>query len=141
MRGIKIVEARQSRRLRREQTEAEHRLWQRLRNRGLAGRKFVRQESIGPYVADFVCREARLVVEVDGATHSTDEEVRHDERRTAFIEGQGFRVLRDTNDDVYRSLDAVLDTIFAALGSPDPEARNHPAPHPNPLPAMRGEGV
>ena len=126
MRGLRIPEARGARRLRRAQTFAEARLWSRLRNRGLAGHKFVRQEPIGPYFADFVCRERRLVVEVDGATHSTDEEVRRDARRTRFLEGQGYRVLRVLNDHVVHELDGVIEAILEALGT-------LPAPHPGPL--------
>jgi very-short-patch-repair endonuclease len=75
----------------------------------------VRQEPTGPFVADFVCREARLVVEVDGATHSTDEEVAHDRRRAAYLASQGYRVVRVGNDDVYQRLDDVLATILAGL--------------------------
>jgi very-short-patch-repair endonuclease len=106
---------RRARDLRRDQTSAEARLWAKLRDRRLLGYKFVRQEPIGPFIADFVCREAQLVVEVDGATHSTDEEVAHDRRRTACFASQGYRVVRVGNDDVYQRLDDVLATILAGL--------------------------
>jgi very-short-patch-repair endonuclease len=106
-----------ARKLRREPTSAESRLWSELRNRQLGNFKFVRQEPIGDYVADFVCREVRLVVEVDGATHSTDDELRRDAIRTAFIEGLGYRVIRFDNDDVYNAMDGVLQTILTALAS------------------------
>jgi very-short-patch-repair endonuclease len=118
VRGIRIPEARGARRLRRAQTFAEARLWSRLRNRGLAGHKFVRQEPIGPYFADFVCRERGLVVEVDGATHSTEEELRRDGRRTRFLEAQGFRVMRVLNDHVVHELEGVLETVLDALRQP-----------------------
>ena len=85
MRGLRLHEARRARHLRKDQTEAERRLWRRLRNRLLGGFKFVRQEPIGPYFADFVCREENLIVEVDGATHSTDGERRHDGKREQFF--------------------------------------------------------
>ena len=91
-------------------------MWTGLRNRALGGHKFVRQERIGPYSADFACREARLVVEIDGATHSTDREVAHDKARESFIRAQGYRVVRFTNGEVYEQADAVFDAIFAALG-------------------------
>lgn len=117
MRGLRISEPRRARKLRREQTEAERRLWQKLRDRRLGGFKFVRQEPIGPYFADFVCRERALVVEIDGATHSTDDELAYDARRTAFLEREGFRVLRATNAEIYENLDGVLETILAALGA------------------------
>ncbi len=87
----------------------------RLRARGLNGFKFVRQEPIGPYFVDFVCREAKLVVEVDGATHSTDDEIRGDERRASFLRAQGYRITRVGNDDVYRNLDGAMETILAAI--------------------------
>ena len=101
--------------MRRDQSEAERILWRRLRHRGLAGFKFVRQAPIGPFFGDFACREAKLVVEVDGATHSTDEELRRDRRREEFLRAQGYRVARVANDEVYRNLDGVLETILAAL--------------------------
>ena len=106
---------RRARVLRRQQTPAEARLWSRLRDRRLAGLKFARQEPVGPFVADFVCREAKVVVEVDGATHSTDDEIARDRRRETYLEIRGFRVVRIHNEDVYRKLDDVLDTILAAV--------------------------
>ena len=115
MRGLRIFEADRARGLRRAQTDAERQLWSRLRNRGLGGFKFVRQEPIGPYFADFVCREEMLVVEVDGATHSTDEETAYDDRRTSYLSAVGYRTVRVTNDEVYRNLEGVLDTILAAI--------------------------
>ncbi len=106
---------RRARVLRRQHTPAEARLWGRLRDRRLAELKFVRQEPVGPFVADFVCREAKLVVEVDGATHSTDEEIARDRRREAYLRSKGYRVVRVPNDDVYRRLADVLATIMAAV--------------------------
>lgn len=115
MRGLRLHETNRARSLRRAQTEAERLLWRHLRARGLNGFKFVRQEPIGPYFADFVCREAKLVVEVDGATHSTDDEIRGDERRAAFLRAQGYRIARFANEEVYRNLDGVLETTLAAI--------------------------
>jgi len=86
-----------------------------LRNRRLSGLKFVRQEPVGPFVVDFICREAMLAIEVDGATHSTEVEVSNDKRREAFLTQQGFRLLRIGNDDVYKHLDGVLETIIARI--------------------------
>jgi very-short-patch-repair endonuclease len=68
-----------------------------------------------PTFADFACREQKLMVEVDGATHGSDEEVHHDERQTAFLGAQGYRVIRISNDDVYKCLPNVLDAILLAL--------------------------
>ena len=115
MRGLRIFEADRVRGLRRAQTDAEGQLRRRLRNRGLGGFKFSRPEPIGPHFADFVCREDTLVVEVDGATHSTDEETAYDDRRTSSLSSMGFRVVRVINDEVYQNLDGVLDTILATM--------------------------
>ena len=106
---------RRARALRRQYTPAEARLWGRLRDRRLAGYKFVRQQPVGPFVADFVCREAMLVVEVDGATHATDEEIARDRRREAYLRSRGYRLVRIQNGDVYRRLEDVLATILAAI--------------------------
>ena len=89
----------------------ERRVWYRLRGRRLAGRKFRRQLSVGPYFCDFVCLEARLVVEIDGAGH--DEE--SDRRKTAFLESQGFRVMRVPASETDRGLDYVMEAIFLRL--------------------------
>jgi very-short-patch-repair endonuclease len=104
-----------ARSLRRNQTEAEKLLWWRLRNRNLNGFKFVRQEPVGPFIADFLCFAKKLIVEVDGATHGEAHEIAYDEKRTRYLEAQGFRVLRVNNDDVYKTLEDVLDGIVKAL--------------------------
>jgi very-short-patch-repair endonuclease len=78
--------------LRTNQTDAEKRLWQALRNRQLAGFKFRRQFPLPPYIADFVCLECRLIVEVDGGQHVEQQE--YDDERTRVLLSQGFRVLR-----------------------------------------------
>ena len=111
----------QARRLRRDQTPAEARLWAGLRGRRLQAYKFTRQFPIGPFTVDFVCRDARFVVEVDGATHSSDHEVDYDERRTAYLEAQGYTVLRVQNDDVYRRFDDVMDMILLTLAEQTPK--------------------
>ena len=116
-----------ARRLRREETSAEKRLWEQLRNRTLDGYKFVRQAPIGPYVADFLCREQGLVVEVDGATHSTAAELESDRIRTRYLEAQDIRVLRFHNDEIMNGLDEVLTIIrnvLAQTPSPPPSRRD-----------------
>ena len=115
MRGLRVLETRRARELRRLSPAAERILWSRLRNRGLQGEKFARSEPIGPYFADIVCRGAKLVVEIDGATHSTNEEIAHDRRRTAFLQADGYRVLRFANERVYENVAAVIDEIARAL--------------------------
>jgi very-short-patch-repair endonuclease len=104
-----------ARALRKDDTEAERRLWEDLRNRRLNGFKFVRQLPIGPYFADFACRAAKLVVEVDGVTHGSDDEVRYDADRTRFLEAQGWRVLRVWNADVFTARSDVCDGILMLL--------------------------
>lgn len=118
MRHARTVHTERSRLLRRDAPCAEARLWARLRGRRLNGFKFVRQENIGDFYADFVCRDERLVVEVDGATHSTERERAYDVRRENFLTAQGFRVLRVTNADVLDNLDGVCETILDALKWP-----------------------
>jgi len=103
-----------ARRFRKKLTPAETLLWWRLR-REHDGWLFRRQHPIGPYIADFACIEARLVVEVDGATHGTDEEIAHDQRRTQFLESDGWRVLRFWNDEVVKNRAGVRETIHGAL--------------------------
>ena len=95
MRGSRISETRRARTLRRNQTAAESKArGARPRGRGLKGFEFVRQEPVGPYFTDCACREQRLIVEIDGATHSTDTELRHDLRRAGFLHAQGYRVMK-----------------------------------------------
>jgi very-short-patch-repair endonuclease len=115
MRGLRLHETRRARDLRQNQTEAERLLWRRLRGRALGGYKFARQEPIGPYLADLVCREERFIVEIDGATPSTDEERRRDAQRAAFLGERGYRIARFVNDEVYSNIEGVLETILAAL--------------------------
>jgi very-short-patch-repair endonuclease len=101
---------RRARSLRRTLTNAETILWSRLRDE-LGEFRFRRQHPIGPYIADFASVRVRLIVEVDGGTHSSDAERAHDERRDAFLRSLSWEVIRVTNDDVYRSLDDVLNFI------------------------------
>jgi very-short-patch-repair endonuclease len=90
-----------ARSLRRNATSAERRLWQGLRREQVAGFRFRRQVILAGFIADFACFEARVVIEVDGATHGTDEEVARDIARSATLAAQGYDVLRFTNDDVF----------------------------------------
>jgi len=104
-----------ARKLRREATKAERILW-RVNNRGqLDGFKFRRQAPLAGHVADFACHEARLVVELDGATHSSDEELTADAARERKIEEEGYAVLRFRNAEVYDNLDGVAETILLKL--------------------------
>lgn len=116
-----------ARSLRRNMTKAEVFLWAHLRKRALNGARFRRQHPIGPYIADFACPTARFVIEVDGATHSTPEELAYDARRTKYLERQGWTVLRVTNTDIYENIDGVWRTIAAQLAPPARPARHLPA--------------
>jgi len=109
-----------ARQLRKEQTDAEQLLWSLLRDRRLAGFKFRRQHPVEPYVVDFYCHEARLAVELDGGQHNEPDERAKDAKRTAFLEGQGIRVLRFWNNEVFRNTEGVLEAIYDALVSLTP---------------------
>ena len=117
--------------LRRRQTDAERRLWARLRDRRILGAKFARQVPIGPYVVDFCCRERELIVELDGGQHAARAD--YDAGRTAFLQAQGYRVLRFWDNEALRNTDGVLERIVQTL-SP-----SHTSPSPRPSP-QRGEG-
>jgi very-short-patch-repair endonuclease len=114
MRGPQRKTIGRARRLRRDSTDAEGKLWFALRDRRPCGFKFVRQEPIGPYVVDFVCREQKLVIEVDGGQHA---ENRRDAIRDCFLRNEGYRVLRFWNDDVLGNREGALSEILAALES------------------------
>ncbi len=117
--------------MRRKATDAEQALWLQLRGRRLDGHKFRRQWTIWPYVADFCCLEAKLIVEVDGGQHSEEA----DAARTVALKSQGFRIIRFWNNDVLESMDGVLGVLLEALGG----ERKEEDPHPSPLP-QAGEG-
>ena len=102
-----------ARALRSNPTEAERTLWKRLRMRQLDGHKFRRQQPLGRYIVDFVCVERKLVIELDGGQHA--EQVQSDVERTAWLEAQGFRVLRFWNYDVLNGPEAVTEAIREAL--------------------------
>ena len=104
-----------AKRMRREPTAAEAKLWGVLRNRSLGGFKFYRQVPVGPYIVDFINHEFGVVIEVDGATHGDAEEVANDERRSAFLQSMGLHVHRVGNLDVYKNLNDVCDEILRVL--------------------------
>ena len=106
--------------LRRNATDAERRLWRHLSRRQLGGFKFSRQMPVGPFICDFMCREAWLVVEIDGGQH--DERAAADASRTRFIEAEGFRVLRFWNNEVLGNTEGVLLTILRHLEAGPPPA-------------------
>ena len=111
--------------LRRRMTNAEVILWSRLRY--WPGIRFRRQHPIGSYVADFACIAAKLVIEIDGNTHGSDTEQKHDAVRDGYMRKLGWRMLRLTNRDVYDRLDDILDVIAAQVAPPSTASRS-PSP-------------
>jgi len=103
-----------ARTLRQNMTEAERRIWQILRLNRMKGCKFRRQVPIGPYIADFVCHEARLIVEIDGGQH--DPLSAREAERNEFLQSEGYRILRFWNNKVLANLDGVHQTIASELG-------------------------
>lgn len=104
-----------ARHLRRNQTEAERKLWVYLREMKHDGFHFRRQCPVGPYIADFLCYSARIVVEVDGGQHGMDAGIEHDRRRDGWFVTNGYRVLRYWNNDVLANTEGVVETILAVL--------------------------
>ena len=133
MTGYEESTLQRAKRLRKEMTDAERRLWSALRGAKLEGAKFRRQQPIGPFIADFVCQDRRLIIEADGGQHS---ESANDSRRTAFLESKGYQVLRFWNNDILTNLDGVAQIIAAALVTPHPARALRESPSPS-----GGEGL
>ncbi|MBU6458584.1 MAG: DUF559 domain-containing protein [Bradyrhizobium sp.] len=112
MRGPDRKATRIARRLRIDQTDAEKVLWNRIRNRQVDGHKFVRQQPIENYICDFVCRERRLIIEVDGSQHN---ESAADAVRDRRLSEGGYRVLRFWNNEVLGNINGVLEVIQTTL--------------------------
>jgi very-short-patch-repair endonuclease len=126
----KIIGNKLQRKLRNAPTDAEHRLWQYLRNRQLEGCKFRRQHPFGDYILDFACLERKVVVELDGGQHADN--VRYDSARTSYLERCGYRVLRFWNNEVFENIEGVVEVILNMLAQ-----RAEPSP---PNPPLEGEG-
>jgi very-short-patch-repair endonuclease len=112
MRGEQPWRTKRARVLRSQPISAEAKLWAKLRNRQLGGHKFVRQAPIGPYFADFLCRERSVVVEVDGGTHGSEAELARDDARTGELRRLGYRSFRVRNVNVYENIELVLDALL-----------------------------
>jgi len=102
-------------------TEGERKLWWLLRRNQLAGFRFRRQAPVGPFIADFFCPEAKLIIELDGAPHTEDEQTYRDAARTRWLEAHGCRVIRFWNTDVFRRPSEVTEAIYQALTHPPPK--------------------
>lgn len=110
---MKLDANKKAKQLRRDQTDAEKMLWGKLRDRRLKGYKFRRQVPIGPYIADFVCMEVRLIVEVDDGQHV--DQVARDQEREKFLRGESYKTVRYWNNEVLGNLDGVLTTLTLTL--------------------------
>jgi len=104
-----------AKRLRKNQTSAEKRLWSGLRNKRLGGYRFRRQHPIENFITDFACVKSKLIIEVDGPTHDAEKDREYDERRTAILNAKGWTVVRYANDAVFDDLEEVLDDIALHL--------------------------
>ena len=118
--------------MRKQPTDAERQLWAMLRDRRFSAFKFRRQVPVGPFIADFMCYSARLIVEADGGQHCDND---YDERRTAWLEAQDFRVLRFWNHEILTQRREVMDRLHAALAAPLTPLACGESPSP-----ARGEG-
>ncbi len=132
-----------ARKLRKNATDAERTLWQELRLLRGQGYHFRRQVPLGPFVADFACHRCKLVVEVDGGQHGTEEGSAADDQRSEQLARLGYKVLRFWNVDVFENIEGVVDMIRNACGLETSfeyrEAERGPAPTPNPSPQGGGE--
>lgn len=113
--------------LRSRMTEAETILWSRLRTWRENDCVFRRQHPIGPYIADFACVKAKLVIELDGDQHGRDDNAAYDERRDAYMTERGWRLVRLTNDRIYKNLGDVLNMLAEAIPPPPPDGGTSPA--------------
>jgi very-short-patch-repair endonuclease len=116
--------------LRAKLTDTERKLWALLRNKQVQGHRFRRQHPIGPYIVDFFCSAAKLIVELDGGQHGADAAIAYDAARTAWLEKRGYRVLRFDNVEFLKNPYGVLDGILVAAGAGTPprfaEGRSDP---------------
>jgi very-short-patch-repair endonuclease len=113
-----IIKNKLQRNLRKNMTDAESKLWQALRGRQLLGYKFRRQHPFDYYILDFVCLDAKLIIEVDGGQHSDNTD--YDEQRTIRLQKAGFRVLRFWNNEVLNELESVTEVIWRELQNTSP---------------------
>jgi very-short-patch-repair endonuclease len=117
-----------SRTLRKNQTPWESKLWNKIRNEGIEDLKFRRQYKIGKFIVDFCCINKKIIIELDGGQHNTEENIEKDKERQKYLENEGFKVLRFWNNEIDNNLDGVILKILEAA-----------KPHPQPL-SENGEG-
>ena len=131
--GVASNQRSRARAMRGAPTEAELRLWRLLRDRRLSGFKFRRQVPLGTYIVDFFCVGAKLIVEADGSQHA---ESLRDKARDAYLESQGWKVLRFWNNEVLQNREGVLETIFAHASRPSSGPPGHLLPEGEGVPAL-----
>ncbi|MBX9824414.1 MAG: endonuclease domain-containing protein [Xanthobacteraceae bacterium] len=133
MRSLRPTDQRvpKARRLRRDSTDVERKLWQRLRGLRTEDSHFRRQATIGPYIVDFACHGKRLAIELDGGQHGEAVQAARDAKRDEYLRASGYRVLRFWNNDVMANIDGVLQVIAEAVSAAAP-------PNPDPSPPLRG---
>ena len=107
-----------ARELRKNMTDAERRLWSKIRRKQLKEFQFYRQKNIGDYIVDFYCPAAKLIVEIDGGQHYSEENILKDEARDKFLSDLGFSILRFSNTDVLKKIEDVVTEIYNHLGNP-----------------------
>ena len=120
----RILKHERAHELRASATDSERKLWSLLRRKQMAGLRFRRQQTIGPYIVDFYCSAAKLIVELDGDQHGVDGNLHYDEARTRWLTANGCRVLRFSNAELLQGPQSVLDGIWRAIresGVPLPE--------------------
>lgn len=106
-----------ARNLRKNSTLHERRLWNLLKNRQFFNLKFKRQQPIGNYIVDFICKEAKLIIEIDGGQHNLDENILSDQRRTEYLNSLGYKVIRFWNNDIYKNINGVLERLQEEVSS------------------------
>ena len=107
-----------ARELRKNMTDAERRLWSKIRRKQLKQYQFYRQKNLGEYIVDFYCPAAKLIVEIDGGQHYSNQYRAKDKARDKFLNNLGFRVLRFSNNDALKNIEEVVDTIYKHLENP-----------------------
>lgn len=100
-----------ARNLRKNATIQERRLWNLLKNRQFCNLKFKRQQPVGEYIVDFICKEAKIIIEVDGGQHNTNDNIRRDKERTDYLEGLGYKVIRFWNNEIHEDIDGILSKL------------------------------
>ena len=128
MRKGEKLSRRRAKEFRGSMTKAEVILWVHLRALRRRGYNFRRQHPIGPYIADFAIHSGKVVVEVDGETHGTPDEVAHDSRRDGYLRSKGWRVLRIPNISIYENIEHVIETILSYIPPPARRLRADPPP-------------